>query len=179
MKTTLIKDLGYTLESYPLEDLENMAELDEIVRKYEAALQPCIHCGREQPRISYAYRPGLRVVPGKEHPHEVSVECSRRRSIIDERSGCGIQTSKLHAEDDEGYADIKEALRMVCDMWNRRPSDAADPDIEAAYHPKKFILEENFKNEEEAKAFFKRRSFGKPWFWTDREPATEEKTHEM
>jgi len=164
MKTTLVKDLGYEIESYPLEDLENGDELKALIQEYEAMLQPCIHCGREFPHIEYYYRPDFTIRPDTRHPHEVYVKCCRWHSDMNQTPGCRIQTSKLYAEDDDGYADFKEALRMVAVMWNRRPGDPADPTIEEAYSPKVFLLADApFKNNEEVEAFLNRRRIGKPW----------------
>ena len=164
MKTTLVKDLGYEMDEYPLEDLENGAELRALIQECESTLKPCIHCGREHPRIIYAYRPKKRVTPGKDTPHEVYVCCEVHRRSKDETFSCGIQTTRIYAEDDLDYADFKEALRVIAALWNQRPGDPVDPVVKQirSSSSSPFYFGGSFKSMDEMQAWFKRRT-GQPF----------------
>ena len=145
---------------YPYNALENAEELTAIVNEYEALLQPCIHCGLEHPCIEYLYCPSNTIVPGKKHPHKIHAHCwysdmfldslpSDASGDSDKQLGCKIQTAVLYAEDDDNYADLKEALRMIVAMWNRRPCDTVDPAVKDVMLPQTYL----FANQEEAKEY--------------------------
>ena len=124
MKTSIKADLRYTKPcrevqtGYYLQEIENEAEIQALIKEAEVTLKPCAHCGNEA-YIGYFFVPGntgpRRVAPGSteikivESPHSLQGRCSK----------CQIQTNEWHAEDNE--EDFKEALRLITETWNKRP----------------------------------------------------------
>jgi len=105
----------YTPKSYYcLEQLEHGDDLHALIKEAEATLNPCALCGEEQPIIMYHY------YPDEPNPHYFFVICLGNENT----NGCGMQTYGWCAKDDDDYTDIRYALNVVCDMWNRRPNNA-------------------------------------------------------
>jgi hypothetical protein len=116
MKTTL----RYGVEKktiYSLLDIENKDEMLMLIEEFESELKSCPFCGNLKPAIMYSYSPEREI-----NHHQFYVWCSAERNE-DGRSGCWIRTIPWGAADDEDGTDIKHALYMISQMWNRRVDD--------------------------------------------------------
>jgi hypothetical protein len=89
---------------FELADMENESELAALINDAQATLLLCPHCGCKKIKIWYTFHPMIRKVL----EHGVFAKCDE----------CHIGTPTVHADDNE--ADFKEALRMICNTWNRR-----------------------------------------------------------
>jgi len=89
---------------FSLRDMENAAELEPFIKEAESTLKPCAHCGSKA-EIVYCYtQAGQRL-----QDHHVYANCPE----------CRIWTRIVAANDTE--EELREALKTVCDIWNRRP----------------------------------------------------------
>ena len=136
MKTSLKEGIITGLSAYGLANLANEAEIRKLIDDAQKQLLPCPCCELESPIIRYTFNPQyratevikyseliadceMRVV---EYPHTLYAECPRvhqKPETVDK--GCGMRTQEWHAEDDE--VDFKEALRLIVEAWNKRPSN--------------------------------------------------------
>ena len=103
MKTTVKKELGYTLTCYSTHEIESEIGLSSPISEAEDLLKDCNHCGRGGIKVIHLFHPDWG------NPHELYVKCPK----------CGIRTTEWFAEDTE--EDFKEALRLIVEAWNRRP----------------------------------------------------------
>jgi hypothetical protein len=95
-------------------ELENEAEIAAIIQESEKMLRPCPCCGREHPEFDYVFTfNDTPCLVGVVQPHRLNARCGSKE-------GCGLQSKTWYAEDNE--TDFREALRLIVEAWNRRPT---------------------------------------------------------
>jgi len=110
MKSSVKKDLGYSIPYYSLHDMENEVEIASHIEAAKVLLKPCPCCGGLHLVVDYTFTTeDTPCLVGVVQPHMLTARCT----------DCGIRSKTWYAEDDE--ADFKEALRLLIEAWNRRP----------------------------------------------------------
>jgi len=105
LKDDITAEVRRVCKAFSLHDMVNATEIATLIDEAQATLSPCAHCGCNDVRLDYAFAPN----ESKFQEHRVEIRCPE----------CRIRTTSVDADDND--EDLREALRIVCAMWNRRP----------------------------------------------------------